>query len=129
MPSSILELVHDRRAGAAIDPAYRSPAPQVRGEQVAPGAAARPPRMATAVASRGGQLDDPVPAARACQAAIGAVVEAPADDACAREEQVERGLRPGAPRDDRRDHDCIALESACRITSRGAAMPNHHSKA
>ena len=84
--------------------------------------------MSASLTARGWQRDEAIPATRAGQATVARIVEASADDARARQKQVECRVRPAAQRA-RGYHRPAAAASASRITSRGAPMPNHHSNA
>jgi hypothetical protein len=129
LPPAVLELMYKRGTGPAVDPADGAPATDVRRKQVAPCASASTSGMTAPLTSWGRQRHNTVPAPRAREAAIPMIVDAGTHDACAWQKEVQRNLRPPAPCTDVPDHVRAAVLSAARMTSRGAAMPNHHSNA
>src|SRR5687768_15708156 len=120
MPSSVLQLMHQRRPRPAIYPADGSATADERRKQIAPGASTRPQGVTTALAPRSGERDEAIPAVRTGETPIRPIVEAPADDAGARKQQIHRRVRPFAPGANRDIHSRTAVLNACRITSRGA---------
>jgi hypothetical protein len=129
MPPAVLELVHQRRTRSAVNPTERPARSHERRKQIAPSAPTRTEGMAASFAPRRWEGNDTIPAIRARETAIASIIQAAADDARARKQQVECGMPPTAPRAARLYHRFAAAASASRITSRGAAMPNHHSNA
>jgi hypothetical protein len=128
-PAAILQRVHQRPTGSGVDPAHRSTTAHVRRQKITPLAPARAQWMPAPFAARRRQRDDSIPAPRTCQAPIATIVQPTTNDARAWEKEIQRRVSPTAPRPAAEYHRPDAAASASRMTSRGAAMPNHHSNA